>query len=83
MLASTENALDSAPWQMGVALRAGLMRAPLPLGPAKAGLLRTLHIPNAKYRRKSVRWLAVLIVPRRQGPLAWLAAAWPAAKTPP
>jgi len=32
---------------LGVALRAGLLRAPLSLDPATAGLLRTLHIPNA------------------------------------
>jgi hypothetical protein len=31
----------------GVALRAGLLRAPHPLGPGKPVLLRTLHIPNA------------------------------------
>lgn len=32
---------------LGVALRAGELRAPLSLGPAVAGLLRTLRIPNA------------------------------------
>jgi hypothetical protein len=32
---------------LGVALRAGLLLAPLTLGPARAGLLRTVHIPNA------------------------------------
>ena len=31
----------------GVALRAGLLRAPLSLDPGTPGLLRTLHIPNA------------------------------------
>lgn len=69
---------------LGVALRAGLLRAPLPLGPAEAGLLRTLRIPNAEDQTLSARWQS-LIVPRRQGPLppAAVAAAWPAAKAPP
>ena len=32
---------------VGVALRAGLLRAPLSLDPGTPGLLRTLRIPNA------------------------------------
>jgi len=44
---------------LGVALRAGLLRAPLPLGPAKTGLLRTLHIPNAT-PTSSARWQSSL-----------------------
>ena len=69
---------------LGVALRAGLLRAPLPLGPAEAGLLGTLHIPNAG-RSNIALSLAVLhcATASRSAPAAVLAAAWPAAKAPP
>gem|GEM_PF-4901995 len=64
----------------------------LPFGPCcfglrfrsvrQAGLLRTLHIPNANTKSTEPA-LAFLIVSRRQGPFAALTAACPAGKTPP